>query len=294
MVFAALLWSLDGFIRYPASHNFHIHQLVFFEHLVGFLIIFPFFLIYSRHEFKRFKFKHFIGFLLIAAIGSLLGNALYTKAIQNIGPATGTLFQVLQPLGVIGLAALFLKEKTAAKYFPFAIWILLNAFLIAYPDVTLGFKGEDSHWTSGVFFGFGAVVAWAISTICGKWLTPYFSSIFIVTLRWFTALFLMGIYTFFISDVPIPYASFYEPDFMSKLFGLSALPGVLAFYFYYKGLKNLPVSIVTFIEVLYPIAGIFLPLIISSVPISTIQIFGASTILLSIIMIVLFELREND
>lgn len=104
----------------------------------------------------------------------------------------------------------------------------------------------------------------------------------------------MGIYTFFISDVPIPYASFYEPDFMSKLFGLSALPGVLAFYFYYKGLKNLPVSIVTFIEVLYPIAGIFLPLIISSVPISTIQIFGASTILLSIIMIVLFELREND
>jgi drug/metabolite transporter (DMT)-like permease len=289
---AALLWSADAFLRYPASHSFRVHHLVFLEHLVGLILVLPFFWKSARSEMAKIRWTHIAAFMAIAVVGSIFGNALYTRSIQALGPATGSLFQVIQPLGVIALAWFFLRERAALKYFPVAIWILLNSFLIAYPDISLGFDGDESRWNSGVLFGMGAMGAWAVSTVCGKWLLNDFKPLTVVVFRWFTAMFLTGMYSM-ISESHFPIENLADPSFLIRLVLLSAFPGVLAFYMYYRGLKNLPVSLVTFIEVIYPIIGIFLPIITTHASISAIQVFGAFTIVLSILLLVVFELRLN-
>ena len=290
---AALLWALDGFIRYPASHAFRVHQLVFLEHLVGLVVVLPIFLARSpRSELRKLRWSHAIAVAGIAIVGSILGNALYTRSIQAVGVATGTLFQVIQPLTVLGLAAVFLHERRSGRYFPVAIWVLLNAFLIVFPDVSLGFSGDEAVWANGLLFGFGAMLAWGISTVAGKWLLRDFQPLTVLFFRWSMAMTFTGAYTYF-SSAPFPVSEVFEPVFFGRLVALALIPGVLGFFFYYRGLARLPASLVTFIELIYPIIGIFLPIITMHAGVSAIQVFGASTILLSVLLLVVFEINAE-
>ncbi len=287
VLLAASLWGLDSLVRYPASQSLPLTGLVFLEHLIGLIVLTPFFL-KSRHSMPPIRKRHLLAFLAVAAFGGILGNIANTRSIQILGPSTATLFLLLQPIGVLVLASIILKERASNRFLPISIWVVLNTLLIAFPDFNLGFRTDEAEMSQGILFGVIASTAWAVSTVTQKWLLRTYSPVQSVFFRFFFATILLGGMAlaqgeFVFSEL----AS--NSDVLPRLLFLSIIIGVFPYWLYNVGLKRLPASLVTFIEAWYPIMGIFVPMFVSGTPLQGLQVFGGVTLIVSLALLVQFE-----
>ncbi|RYZ65850.1 MAG: DMT family transporter [Proteobacteria bacterium] len=292
IILAATLWGLDSLVRYPTSLSFPLTTLVFLEHLIGVVLLAPFFW-KSRATLPRIEPKHWTAFIIVAAFGAIVGNLANTRSIQILGPSTATLFLLLQPVGVLLLASLFLKERSSGRFFPVAVWVILNSLLIAFPDFNFGFSSGEIDYSPGIFFGLIASTAWAVSTVTQKWLLKTFSPVQSVFFRFLFATLFLGV----VGEVKgeLEFAQLSEhSDILPRLFFLSTVIGVFPYWLYNVGLKRLPASLVTLIEAWYPIMGIFVPMIVSGTPLAGLQIFGGVTLIVSLALLVQFESPEKE
>ena len=102
---AAILWSLDGYIRQNlfALPSFLIISL---EHVIGAIIFFPL-LIKGWAEIYTLSQRGWISVLWISICGGVLGTFFYTKAlsyVEYIDLSVVVLLQKLQPFFAIALA----------------------------------------------------------------------------------------------------------------------------------------------------------------------------------------------
>ena len=82
VVFAALLWSLDGLLRrnlydLPAS------VIVFWETLFGFIILLPF-IAYSYKAFRKLTKKQWQAIIGVSFLSGAVGTIFYTAALTKI------------------------------------------------------------------------------------------------------------------------------------------------------------------------------------------------------------------
>src|SRR3989339_639263 len=119
IIIAAILWSLDGIIR-RSLYVLPPITIVFFEHLIGLVILTPFLL----KDLKGFKIKskEFLAITLVSLLSSVLGTLWFTTALLKVNFISFSvvfLIQKLQPIFAIFFAKILLKEKTTKKYY---IW----------------------------------------------------------------------------------------------------------------------------------------------------------------------------
>src|SRR3989338_9543555 len=166
---AAMLWATDAPFRYHLTRTLDASFIVLAEHFVNVLLILPF-IISGWKEIKVLNWRQWFAILAIGIGASAGASILFTKTFSYMNPSVAIVLQKLQPLIVISLAALFLKERTGKRFWPWAILALLGAYAISFPDfVPRLYDGEAWNPNAiGVFLALGAASIWGLGTVLGR------------------------------------------------------------------------------------------------------------------------------
>ena len=292
---AALLWSLDSIFRLRSLQALDPLLIVFWEHVFGLLFLIPFVPRKQlREDWKKFHPRDILPLLVLGLGGSALGGIFYSEGLHLLGPSANNIFQMIQPVFVLILAYFLLKEKASGIFFQWSLWIVISAVVICIPDFTFGYQEQSSQnlWT-GVFCGLMAAFLWGCSTVAGKWLLGIYSISVLLLFRWTVAT--LSLFVIIVSRGLSFHSEvlFSWNEFMT-FFILASVVGVLPMGIYYRGLRELPASMATFIELFYPIFGIFLPAVINHTQLAEVQWLGGIAAFIGIIFLIMMDVGFNS
>lgn len=289
IIIAATLWAFDGLIR---QHLYSLPPItiIFFEHLFGLIILFPF--VY-KYVFKtKLAKREWWLIILISVLSGLFGTLWFTTALGKvhfISISVVFLLQKLQPIFAITTARIFLKEKLDQRYIKWALLAILSAFFVTFKNGYVNFETGEGTIIAALY-ALGAAFAWGSSTTFSKMLlgkidfkvSTFYR--FLITLVFALPVLLLFGHTG--SSLAIP---------STTQFGFLALiavsTGMVALLIYYKGLAKTPVRISTILELTFPFIAIFLDMVINDTTLSFTQWIFALVLVFSIYQIA--KLREN-
>ena len=135
IMIAASLWALDALLRGALIKVMPAASIVFYEHLIGFILLLPLFF-RCIPAFKKLAFRDWGTLLAMTVVSSALGTLLFTEALSRsfalFDFATPVLLLKLQPIFVIFLAVLFLKERLTSRFLACAGVAFVGSYLISF------------------------------------------------------------------------------------------------------------------------------------------------------------------
>ncbi|OGI85787.1 hypothetical protein A3A01_00635 [Candidatus Nomurabacteria bacterium RIFCSPLOWO2_01_FULL_39_17] len=288
IITAAFLWAFDGLIR---QHLYSLPPItiIFFEHLIGLIILSPFILKYVL-ETKLEKREWWL-VILVAILSGLFGTLWFTTAlgkVQYITISVVFLLQKLQPIFAITTAGIFLKEQMDKRYIKWAIIAIVSAYFVTFKDGYVNWA-TGSGTVVAALYALGAAFAWGSSTTFSKMLlgkvdfkvSTFYR--FLITL--IVALPVLSLFGKTNNVLAIPNAS--QFGFLT-LIALST--GMVALLIYYRGLAKTSVHISTILELTFPFIAIILDMIVNKTMLSLSQWVAAFVLVFSIYKIA--KLRE--
>jgi drug/metabolite transporter (DMT)-like permease len=289
IIIAALLWAFDGLIR---QHLYTLPPItiIFFEHLIGLLILSPFVFKYVLKT--KLASRQWWLVILIAVLSGLFGTLWFTTALGKvhfISISVVFLLQKLQPIFAISTASIFLKEKFDNRYIKWALLAVLSAYFVTFPNGLVNFKTGEGTIVAALY-ALGAAFAWGSSTTFSKMLlgkVDFKVSTFYRFL--FTLIFALPLVLIFGQNggaLAIPTLSQF-----SLLVLIAISTGMVALLIYYKGLAKTPVHISTILELTFPFVAILLDFIVNHTVLSVLQWLVAIILVFSIYQIA--KLRED-
>lgn len=252
---AAMFWATDAPFRAQLTEGLPSTFIVFGEHLFALLIAVPV-LIYFRHELARFSMREWGALLLIGIGGSALASIAFTQAFHYVNPSVAVLLQKIQPLIVIALAGIMLRETFPRIFWVWAGVALFGAYLISFPQlIPQLYAGEVFNPNAiGVLLSLTAAILWGASTVMGKYILRSASFQTVTALRFIIAFIFLGCLNIYQGTfASIGTVSVRDWAFM----GIVALAsGVFSLFLYYYGLQYTKASIATIAELGYPLAAV--------------------------------------
>src|SRR3990167_2167343 len=131
---AAILWGLDGILR-RSLFDLPPVTIVFFEHLIGLIIISPF--LFRAWKGERLSKNEWGAIGLVALLSGVLGTLFFTTALLKVNFIQFSvvfLLQKLQPLFAIFTAWMLLKERITKGYIAWAAPALTAGDFLTFPD----------------------------------------------------------------------------------------------------------------------------------------------------------------
>ncbi len=285
---AATLWAFDGLIR---QHLYSLPPItiIFFEHLFGLILLFPF--IYKYLFSTKLTKKDWWLVVLVSVLSGLLGTLWFTTALGKvhfISISVVFLLQKLQPLFAITTARIFLKEKLDSRYVKWAVLAIVAAYFVTFKNGYVNFATGEGTIIAALY-ALGAAFAWGSSTTFSKMLLgrvdakiSTFYRFFVTVIIALPVLFLFG----YGSSLSAPTS----PQF-AWLALIAISTGMVALLIYYKGLAKTPVHVSTILELTFPFIAIILDMIVNHSVLSISQWVAAVVLVFSIYQIA--RLREN-
>ena len=282
VIFAAFLWSFDGFIRQNlfALPSFLIVSL---EHVIGAILFLPI-LIRGWREVSSLGQRGWISVLWISIFGGVLGTFFYTKAlsyVNYIDLSVVVLLQKLQPIFAIALAGVILKEKITNRFIILAFAAIICGYLVTFGSSSI--KDWDDKTIIAALLALLAAFSWGSSTVLGKHALNRLSFTTVTSLRLaitasVTAFVLLSTGQYdAVQSMTISHWGFIVLIVLST--------GSLALFFYYYGLNKLPASHATLYELFWPLSAVGLDWFIRGNILSLTQWVGAILLLGSIILL---------
>ena len=282
VIFAAFLWSFDGFIRQNlfALPSFLIVSL---EHVIGAILFLPL-LIRGWKEVSSLGQRGWISVLWISIFGGVLGTFFYTKAlsyVNYIDLSVVVLLQKLQPIFAIALAGVILKEKITNRFIILAFAAIVGGYLVTFGSSSI--KDWDDKTIIAALLALLAAFSWGSSTVLGKHALNRLSFTTVTSLRLaitasVTAFVLLSTGQYdAVQSMTISHWGFIVLIVLST--------GSLALFFYYYGLNKLPASHATLYELFWPLSAVGLDWFIRGNILSLTQWVGAILLLGSIILL---------
>ena len=282
VIFAAFLWSFDGFIRQNlfALPSFLIVSL---EHIIGAILFLPL-LIRGWKEVSSLGQRGWISVLWISIFGGVLGTFFYTKAlsyVNYIDLSVVVLLQKLQPIFAIALAGVILKEKITNRFIILAFAAIVGGYLVTFGSSSI--KDWDDKTIIAALLALLAAFSWGSSTVLGKHALNRLSFTTVTSLRLaitasVTAFVLLSTGQYdAVQSMTISHWGFIVLIVLST--------GSLALFFYYYGLNKLPASHATLYELFWPLSAVGLDWFIHGNILSLTQWVGAILLLGSIIIL---------
>ena len=282
VIFAAFLWSFDGFIRQNlfALPSFLIVSL---EHVIGAILFFPL-LIRGWKEVSSLGQRGWISVLWISIFGGVLGTFFYTKAlsyVNYIDLSVVVLLQKLQPIFAIALAGVILKEKITNRFIILAFTAIVGGYLVTFGSSSI--KDWDDKTIIAALLALLAAFSWGSSTVLGKQALNRLSFTTVTSLRLaitasVTAFVLLSTGQYdVINTMTLSHWGFIVLIVLST--------GSLALFFYYYGLNKLPASHATLYELFWPLSAVGLDWFIRGNILSLTQWVGAILLLGSILLL---------
>lgn len=294
---ASILWATDTPFRLPAVQALDPVWVVLFEHFVGLASLLVWAVVKKRKEVFQLRLADWIGAILVGGGGSAMATVFFTASFRLINPSLTILLQKLQPILVILLASLFLKEKPKKGFFPWAFLALGSAVILSFPDFNFTFlkEGIDLH-SRGVLYAVGAAILWAIATISGKFLLRKNAPGTVTFWRYsfgFCTLLGITLLSHFSWATPAAFSTLASSSVLKSLLYISIVPGILSMVAYYAGLLRTPASSATLIELLYPVSAVLINTLILELPLNPIQL-GAGTILLIAVLKISWDSQKSQ
>ena len=282
VIFAAFLWSFDGFIRQNlfALPSFLIVSL---EHVIGAILFLPL-LIRGWKEVSSLGQRGWISVLWISIFGGVLGTFFYTKAlsyVNYIDLSVVVLLQKLQPIFAIALAGVILKEKITKQFIILAIAAIVGGYLVTFGSSSI--NDWDDKTIIAALLALLAAFSWGSSTVLGKHALNRLSFTTVTSLRLaitasVTAFVLLSTGQYdAINNMTLSHWGFIVLIVLST--------GSLALFFYYYGLNKLPASHATLYELFWPLSAVGLDWFIRGNILSLPQWVGAILLLGAIIIL---------
>lgn len=288
IIIAATLWAVDGVIR-RNLYELPPITIIFFEHLIGLIILFPFIL---KYIFKtQIRKREWWLLIVISILSGFLGTLWFTTALLKINFISFSvvfLLQKLQPLFAIGTARIFLKEKLSKNYIIWAILAFVSAYFVTFPN---GIVNLDTGGGTVIaaLYALGAAFAWGSSTTFSKMLlgkvraevSTFYRFLFTVIIA-LPILLLFGFGSSLTAPTPTQFG----------LFAFIAIStGMVALLIYYKGLSRTPVHISTILELTFPFIAILIDMKLYGTVLVPMQWIAALILVFSIYRIA--RLRES-
>ena len=282
VIFAAFLWSFDGFIRQNlfALPSFLIVSL---EHVIGAILFLPL-LIRGWKEVSSLGQRGWISVLWISIFGGVLGTFFYTKAlsyVNYIDLSVVVLLQKLQPIFAIALAGVILKEKITKRFILLAFAAIVGGYLVTFGSSSI--NDWDDKTIIAALLALLAAFSWGSSTVLGKHALNRLSFTTVTSLRLaitasVTAFVLLSTGQYdAINNMTLSHWGFIVLIVLST--------GSLALFFYYYGLNKLPASHATLYELFWPLSAVGLDWFIHGNILSLPQWVGAILLLGAIIIL---------
>src|SRR3989344_2100285 len=182
ILIAAILWGLDGILR-RTLFDLPPITIVFFEHLIGLIIISQFLLRAWKGE--RLSKSEWGAIGLVALFSGVLGTLFFTTALLKVNFIQFSvvfLIQKLQPIFAILAAWFVLREKITKHYAIWAVAALLAGYFVTFPNGVVNFA-EGGAYITAALYAFLAAVAWGSSTAFSRYVLINHSHTFETGLR---------------------------------------------------------------------------------------------------------------
>jgi drug/metabolite transporter (DMT)-like permease len=260
VILACLFWGLDTLIRYPlVERGINPVTIVFYEH-IALTIIFSLGLIPAIKRIGELKLADIFSFIVIGGIGSAVATVSFTEAFQYLNPSLVILLQKLQPLVVIVLSAIILKEQIQKQFLIWAFICLVGGLMISSPDIVRFYdlmRSDIRTVTSdNAIRGYGlvaiSIVGWGATTVFGKKLSlAGFDTKSIMAGRFITGLIVLIPFVTWNSSLILP-----QGDDYLKILIMVLISGALAMWLYYQGLKRLSARTTAIGEMFFPLFAV--------------------------------------
>lgn len=253
IVLAALLWGVDGILR-RTLYSLPPIVIVFYEHLIGFIILLPFFLRFIRKE--RFTEREWAALVFVSLLSSVLGTLWFTYAIvatNYISFSVVFLLQKLQPIFAIAGAAMILREKIDRRYIGWAALAIAAAYFVTFPAGRVNFAtGSGTLVAAGL--AVLAAFAWGFTTPFSRYVLINHKSTAVTGWRFLLAIIFAGILVPFLGQTAALNAVTYNQ--MLRVLAIALTTGMVALWIYYYGLRFTEAKVSTVLELASPLAAI--------------------------------------
>lgn len=280
IIIAALLWSFDGILR-RSLYTLPPAVIVFYEHLLGAIILLPLFIKFFR-ELGKIGRKEWLAIIIVSFFSGALGTIFYTAAlgmVQYIQFSVVVLLQQLQPIWAILGAAIILKEKLTKDFMKWAILAILAAYLVTFRDLRINFisgGGQALAATLALLAGF----VWAVSTSFSKIILFKVSFWTATSLRfWLAPLFAL---IFIFGQNQQGFLTTLTQSQWITLLTITFSTGMVALVIYYYGLRKTPARVSTICELSWPASAIFIDYFLYKQYLSLTQVIGVIILLTAI------------
>jgi len=287
---AALLWSLDGVFIRPKFYVLPAELVVFLEHTLGFIVLFPF-IVFAWSKIKLLKGKEWLAIGWVSFFGGALGTIMITKAFfaamdGEVTFATVVILQKLQPVFALIMARLILGEKLKRSFYGWAGLAIVAAYFLAFGKTDMRLA-DIAFNNSAAWFALVAAFAFGSSTVFGKRIVNHLDFKSTTALRFGITAILVLVYALFTGALlELPTVSAYYWKYLILIVFTS---GAAAMFIYYYGLKRVTASASTILELFWPFSAVVLDYFINKNILTPVQIIASLVLLAAFFKIVMAE-----
>ena len=286
---AAILWGLDGILR-RSLYSLPPITIVFFEHLIGLIIISPFLLRAWKKEALEAKEWYALG--VVALLSGVLGTLFFTTALLKVNfiPFSVVfLIQKLQPIFAIAMAWAVLKEVPSARYWLWALLALVAGYFVTFPMGVVSFAAGGAYVTAALF-ALAAAIAWGSSTALSRYALLNHSNTLITGVRFLLTVPIALIFVFAMGALPS--LSAVTPIQYGTLALIAVSTGMLALWIYYRGLRTTPVRISAIVELAFPMTAVLIDFLLYGVTLHWSQYLAALVLLFAMYQVAKLQRSE--
>lgn len=291
IILASILWSLDGVLR-RSLYSLPPTVVVFYEHLLGFIILSPF-VIGDLRKLKQLSRKDILAFIWVALLSGVLGTVMYTAALGKINYiqySVVVLLQQVEPLIAISFAWLVLREKISFTYLVWALPALVAAYLLTFPTLTVNLTSQRGEFVAALL-ALGSAIAWGSSTVFSR-LALQKIPFYLGTAVRFALTLPLALGFVFLTNSGGHLTSLTQSQWLSLL-GITVTTGMVAMLIYYRGLKYTEAKVSAIAELAWPLSAVFVGVYYFHERLTLTQILGALLLLVSMYKISMLQKKHG-
>lgn len=273
---AAMLWGTDALFRRGLALDLPAATVVFAEHVLLVAVTAPL-LWRDREALRGLSPGDWVAVVLIGAGASATATVLFTAAFRYGDPTAVLLLQKLQPVIAVVAAVVLLGERLTARFGLYFAVAVAGAWLIAFADpfaITLASA-------RAALLAVGAATLWGFGTVLGRRLAVHLAAPTLAALRFAVGLPASAILVLLFVG-PGGYAV--PRGAVASLAALAMVPGLLALWLYYRGLRATPASIATLAELAFPLSAIVINRAAFGATLTATQWVGVTTLMVTLVV----------
>lgn len=276
---AAALVGTEGLLRRPLIGQMSVSSIVLAEYLLLAVFAVPV-AIAHRRQLIGLSRRDWVALLIIGWGASAGAALLFTKALESGSPTTASLLQNMQPLIVVVLAMVILKERLSRYYWPCLAASMLGAYLLTFGTLRPMWL-LDADQAAAAGFALGAATLWGAGTVFARLVLPRLPYLTLTAMRILLAIPFVAVIASGRGGLDESLGGLADSPVR---IGVAALgPGLLAVLLFYRGLEGTKASHATLAEFMYPVSALVGNWAVLGIMISVTQLLGLLLVLTAVV-----------